>query len=225
MNTINTQIDKDTLARESFSGRILTNHQYGKADLYTDIIKSEIHYSGRFKDPLGDLSYAFARTEKFDVSRAENTLREIFKLKHGQSMNEMRTELMNREDQLQLDETLFKQVVQKTQEIEPMIREGDKITFNRAYTEKAGELAFNLGITNAGARRLMTDAYREQNDGELYDWGKGLEEQYYRPQIEAEAKERKANRSNTQSNGYGNGNGYSGATRSNTRRFATGPRR
>jgi len=223
MNTINTEIDNDTLARESFSGRILTSHQYGKADAYTDLIKSEIHYSGRFKDPLGDLSYTFARTEKFDVSRAENTLRDIFKIKNGQSMNEMRTELMNREEQLQLDETLFKQVIQKAQEIEPMIKEGDKITFNRAYTEKAGELSFNLGITNAGARRLMTEAYRQQNDGELYDWGKGLEETYYRPQIEAEAKERKASRSNGQYSG--NGGGYSNGSRTNTRRFATGPRR
>jgi len=202
----------------------LTTHQYGKADLFAEIIRSEIRYSGTFKDNLDDLSYAFARTEKFDVSRADNTLREIFKLKNGQSMNEMRTELMNREDQLELDETLFKQVTQKTQEIEPMIREGDKINFNRAYTEKAGELAFNLGITNAGARRLMTDAYREEYNSELYDWGKGLEDQYYRPQIEAEAKERKASRSNGQSSNTG-GNGYGGATRTNARRFATGPRR
>jgi len=223
MNTLSEQYDPK--ARESFSGRILTNHQYRKADAFTDIIKSQIHYSGTFKENLDDLSYAFSRTEKFDVSRAENTLREIFKLKNGQSMNEMRTELINREEQLQLDETLFQQVTEKTQEIEPMIRHGDKINFNRAYTEKAGELAFNLGITNAGARRLMTDAYREQNDGELYDWGKGLEEQYYRPQIETEAKERKANRSDAQSNGYSNGSGYSGAARSNPRRFATGPRR
>ena len=207
-------------ARESFSGRILTDHQYNKADVFTDLIRSEIHYSGTFKENLSDLSYAFARTEKFDISRADNTLRDVFKLKNGQTMNEMREDLMKREANLELDDQTIELIKDKTREIGSAIKDGNKVTFHRAYTQKAEELATDLGITNAGARRLMTETFRQETNGELYDWGKEMEEKYYRPQIEAEAQERKTSRSNSSSSR----SGY-GRSQNTNRRTATGPRR
>lgn len=218
---MNTQtINPTEEARESFSGRILTDHQYNKADAFTDLIRSEIHYSGTFKENLSDLSYAFARTEKFDVSRADNTLRDIFKLKNGQTMNEMREDLMEREANLELDDQTTELIKEKTRKIGPAIKDGNKVTFHRAYTQKAEELATDLGITNAGARRLMTETFRQETNGELYDWGKEMEDKYYRPQIEAEAQERKTSRSNSSSprSSYGR-------SQNTNRRTTTGPRR
>jgi len=210
-------------ARESFSGRILTDHQYQKADAFTDLIRSEIHYSGKFKEALGDLSYTFARMETFDASRAENTLRDIFKLKNGQTMNDLREDLMKREETLELDSDTLERVKDITREIASAIKDGDKMTFNRAYTQQAEKLAGEFGITNAGARRLMTETFRKETDGELYDWGKELEEKYYRPQIEAEANERKSNRTNSNASrsAYGNASGSNGRGRA----YANGPRR
>ncbi|MGJ8572279.1 MAG: hypothetical protein ACSHXI_16435 [Hoeflea sp.] len=175
-------------ARNSFAGRLLTDSQFNEAMTITGILESEIKKSGTFREKLGDYAHAFARTEKFDAMKAESTLRDLFKARTGQSMNEMREQLMEREKNLSdVDPELVKDV---TREIGPMIKDGNKMTFHRAYDFQASHLAGELGITNAGAKKLMTETFRQEAGGELYDWGKGLEEKYYRPQIEAEKQER-----------------------------------
>ncbi len=183
-------------ARESFSGRLLTDNQFQEAIAITGILENEIRKSGTFKEKLGDYSHAFSRTEKFDAMKAETTLRDLFKARTGQSMNELREHLMDREEQL--PENAPEQAKQATREIHGMIKDGNKMPFYRAYDYQASNLAGELGITNAGAKRLMTETFRAEADGELYDWGKDLEEKYYRPQIEAEKQERQAqSRSNS----------------------------
>lgn len=182
------ETDRVALARDSFAGRLLTDTQFNEAMAITGIIESEIKKSGTFREKLGDYAHAFARTEKFDAVKAETTLRDLFKARTGQSMNEMREQLMEREKGLaDLDPEMVKDF---TRAIGPMIKEGNKMTFHRAYDVQAGQLANELGITNSGAKRLMTETFRQEAGSELYDWGKGLEEKYYRPQIEAEKQER-----------------------------------
>jgi hypothetical protein len=171
-------------ARESFAGRLLTDGQFTEAMAITGIIEGEIRKSGTFKEKLGDYAHAFSRTEKFDAMKAESTLRDLFKARTGQSMNQLREELLERENAL--DDIIDEQVKTVTRDIGPMIKDGNKMPFHRAYDFQASVLATDLGITNAGAKRLMTEVFREEADGELYEWGKGLEEKYYRPQIEAE---------------------------------------
>lgn len=175
-------------ARESYSGRLLTDNQFQEAIAITGILEAEIRKSGTFKEKLGDYSHAFSRTEKFDAMKAETTLRDLFKARTGQSMNELREHLIDQEERL--PEGAQEQAKQATREILGMIKDGNKMPFYRAYDHQAAALADGLGITNNSAKRLMTDTFRTEADGELYDWGKDLEEKYYRPQIEAEKQER-----------------------------------
>jgi len=176
-------------ARESFSGRLLTNSQFNEAIAITGIIEAEIYKSGTFKEKLADYAYAFARTEKFDVVKAEITLRDLFKANTGQTMNQLRESLIDREDQI--DEGGDERAKEATRNIHAMIKDGDKIAFHRAYDTQASEMAGELGITIYGAKRIITDVFRNEAEGELYDWGKNLEDKYYRPQIEAEKAGRK----------------------------------
>ena len=176
-------------ARESFSGRLLTNSQFNEAIAITGIIEAEIYKSGTFKEKLADYAYAFARTEKFDVVKAEITLRDLFKANTGQTMNQLRESLMDREDQIDeggINEGGDERAKEATRNIHAMIKDGDKIAFHRAYDTQASEMAGELGITIVGAKRIITDVFRSEAEGELYDWGKKLEDKYFRPQIEAE---------------------------------------
>lgn len=176
-------------ARESFSGRLLTDSQFNEAIAITGIIEAEIYKSGTFKEKLSDYAYAFARTEKFDVVKAETTLRDLFKANTGQTMNQLRESLMDREDQI--DEGGDERAKEATRKIHAMIKDGEKISFHRAYDTQANEMASELGITIIGAKRIITDVFRSEAEGELYDWGKTLEDKYFRPQIEAEKAGRK----------------------------------
>ena len=46
------------VARESFSGRLLTDAQFDEAMAITGIIEREIQKIGAFKEKLGDYAYA-----------------------------------------------------------------------------------------------------------------------------------------------------------------------
>lgn len=87
-------------ARESFSGRLLSGAQFDEAIAITKIVEREIHKSGTFKDKLGDYAYAFARSEKFDAMKAETIVRDLFKERTGQSMNQLREKLADTEKNL-----------------------------------------------------------------------------------------------------------------------------
>jgi hypothetical protein len=67
-----------------------------------------------------------------------------------------------------------------------MIETGDKICFARAYAHQGELLGRKLGITDAGAKRLMKEEFQAAEQADFYEWGKDLEEKFYRPQVEAE---------------------------------------
>ena len=111
-------------ARESFSGRLLNDAQFNEAIAITGIIEREIKRSGTFKEKLGDYSFAFARSERFDAMKAEAVLRDLFKERTGQSMNQMREGLVENEQKLTDDQR--QQAYQATCDIAPMMEQGTK---------------------------------------------------------------------------------------------------
>ncbi len=192
-------------ARDSFSGRLLTDRQFDEAMAITGIMEREIAKSGAFKDKLGDYAFAFARSEKFDAVKAETMLRDLFKERTGQSMNDMHKAFAERAEKLTQEQR--ESAYQYAVEVGTLIEQGNKISFNRAFAHQAQFLAQELGITDAYAKSLMIDEFRAVENAELYDWGKELEEQFYRPQIEAEKAEREAARSRGRSRERSSGDG------------------
>jgi hypothetical protein len=197
-------------ARESYSGRLLSNDQFDEAIAITGIVEKQIQKTGTFKDKLGDYANAFARSEKFNMIQAETILRDLFKIRTGKTMNQMRETLIAQEEKLMglpyarsgngeqaqdaiepsLSERGKNSAYQAAAAIGDMIEQGDKISFFRAYTHQASQLAQEFGVTEMGARRLMREEFKAVEGQELMDWGKQLEDTYYKPQIEAEKQAR-----------------------------------
>ncbi|WP_425088885.1 hypothetical protein [Stappia sp.] len=187
-----TEADRVRAARESFSGRLLTNRQFKEAVAVTRILEAEIQRSGTFKEKLGDYAYAFARTERFDAMKGETILRDLFKERTGQSMNEMRKAFVESEEALTDDHRA--QAYRRAAGIEGMMEAGDKLGFTRAAAHQAEALAREIGITDACAMRVMAEAFEAARDIAFRDWGKELDERIYRPQIDAEKQTRKRSR-------------------------------
>ena len=176
-------------ARESFSGRLLSDAQFDEAMAITGIVEREIRKSGAFKEKLGDYAYAFSRTEKFDPLKAETILSDLFKARTGQTMNQMREGFAERESKLTRAQT--GQAYDHAIAVGKMIEEGNKISFHRAFNHQATQLAGQLGITDAGAKRLMKEEFKTaEADLDFYEWGKDIEERFYKPQIEREKEQR-----------------------------------
>jgi hypothetical protein len=182
--------ERVALARESFSGRLLTDRQFDEAIAITGIIENEIRQSGSFKDKLSDYSYAFARSEKFDAVKSEAIIRDLFKERTGQTMNQMREDLAKREETV--NDQHRAEAYSQACAIGDLMEKGIKMSFNRAYAHQAQQLAHNLGVTDACAKRLMREEFQAVEGAELFTWGKELDETVYRPQIEAEKAERAA---------------------------------
>jgi len=186
-----------TTARESFSGRLLTDTQFDEAMSITGIIEREINKTGRFKEKLGDYAFAFARTQKLDVMKSETIIRDLFKERVGQSMNQMRETLMKNQEGLSDDQK--RSAYEQAKNVGQMIEQGNKMSFHRAFAHEAAALASGLNITDTHAKTLMKEEFKAAEGNEFYDWGKEQEKQYYTPQIEAEKQQRKATRTHQRS--------------------------
>ena len=204
------ELSRVTEARESFSGRLLTDDQFNEAMAITGIVEKQIQKTGTFKDKLGDYANAFARSEKFNMIQAESIVRDLFKIRTGKTMNQMRENLIEQEDKLlgkpvrpngkddeaskSVEPTMSdagrNSVYQATTAIGEMVESGDKMTFYRAYSHQAAQLAQDFGITEMGARRVMRNEFKAVENQELLDWGKELDNTFYKPQIEAEKAQR-----------------------------------
>ncbi|XWN32081.1 MAG: hypothetical protein ROR55_02905 [Devosia sp.] len=196
------EMDRIAEARESYSGRLLTDKQFDEAIGITHILEREIKASGKFKDKLGDYAYAVARTDRMDVTKAETMLRDLFRARVGMSMNQMREDIMKREDALTPEQK--RRAESSPPEIEAIMRNGRLMTFNRAFSHAASELSKELQITEHGARSLIRDSFKERNgERDIYDWGKELDEAFYRPQVEADRQARAARRTEPSSDERG----------------------
>ncbi len=190
--------ERVALARDSFSGRLLTDAQFDEAMALTGIVEGEIRKSGAFKEKLGDYAYAFARTERFDAMKAETIIRDLFKARTGQSMNQMREGFAEREAKLTGEQISL--AYDFALAVGKMVEEGDKISFNRAFAHQAAQLAGTLKITDVSAKNLMREEFVAAEGREFYEWGKEIEQKFYRPQIEAE-KQQRAERSQEDESG------------------------
>lgn len=190
-STPNTEQGRLSEARESYAGRLLTDPQFDEAIAITHILEREIYRSGAFKDKLRDYAYAMARSENMDARKLEGSLRDLFRERTGRTMNQMREDLKAREERP--TEGNQNKALLAAHAIEVRMAEGDKITFNRATAELAQSLADEFGVTDIHAKSMMMDAFKAGQGEEgisWRDWGETLDQQFYRPQIEAEKEAR-----------------------------------
>ena len=170
-------------ARNSPTGKTLTASQFDEGSAIAGIIDRGIHKSGGFRDKLTDFAHAYARSQKFDALRGELIIRDLYTVLYGQTMNQTREALMEREAVLR--DTGHDQALQYARSIGPKITEGETMPFYRAYDETAVMMARQHSITEAGAKELMKEAYRQAEGRELYDACKELEERHHTPKREA----------------------------------------
>lgn len=180
--------DPRQAARESFSGRGLTDAQFEEGYAIAGVLERNIRATGSFHEKLTDYAHAFARSERFDAVKGEAILRDLFKGRFGETMNQMRERLIERESQVK--ETHREEALTHARQIEPLIRDGDTRPFYQAYDKAALSLADKLDITERGAKEMMKDVYQNAEGRELYETGKALEEKYHTPEREAERRGR-----------------------------------
>ncbi|NCO04083.1 MAG: hypothetical protein GW903_07835 [Alphaproteobacteria bacterium] len=179
-------------ARESYSGKGLTESQFDIALGVAGIIDRHIHKNGSFREPLTDYSHAFARSEKFDAVKGEIIVRDIYTARYGRTMNATREAL--RSNEKNLPEKARDEALQAARRIEGLICEGETMPFYKAYDHEGRQLARSMMITETGAKQLMTESYLAAEGRELYETGKALEEKYHRPKVEAQREKREQSR-------------------------------
>lgn len=184
-----------TAARESYSGRTLTQSQFKEAWALSGILNREIQKTGSFREKLTDYSHAYARSEKFDALRRETILRDIYTARYSQSMNQTREGLMAREEAM--PETSRARALTCAETIGDLIQKAPTQPFYQAYDRAAVTLAKELDITQSGAKTLMKETFKEVHSRDLYEAGKEIEAAYHRPVREAEIAARKAEKLET----------------------------
>jgi hypothetical protein len=185
MDDQNTYQDKSLTdaARESFTGKTLTDSQFDESWAIAEIMHRSIKRSGSFHEKLVDYSHAFARSEKFDQMKGETIVRDQFKSRYGITMNQMRESLTNRETSLTRDER--DGAFDYAQMIVPLISDGETMPFYRAFDYAGGALAEKLDITEVGAKKLMKEAFQEAEGRDLYEVGKAVEKEHHLPKRDA----------------------------------------
>lgn len=177
-------------ARESYSGRTLTQSQFKETWAISSVINQEIQKTGSFREKLTDYAHAFSRNERFDALRGETIIRDIFTARYQQSMNQTREGLMACEEAL--PDTARTRALACAETIGELIQKAPTQPFYQAYDRAAVTLSKELDITQSGAKSLMKDEYQANHGRDLYEVGKELEEAYHRPVREAEIAARKA---------------------------------
>ena len=188
---------KEWEAKNSFTGKTLTVSQFDESWALAEIIHRGIEKTGSFHKKLTAYSDAFAKTEKFDQMKGETIIRDIFKARYGETMNDMRLDLKKREENP--TEDARKVALSEARRVETMIREKETMPFYRAYDHAAYTLAQHLAITETGAKELMKETFREAEGQELYDHGKAVEKEFHQPVREAAQQAREAKRDQTRS--------------------------
>jgi len=174
---------QQTHIREHFSARLLRDDTFQDVMAITEIMEHEINRTGKFKEKLSEYSIALARGEKFDTMKAEGIIRDLFKERVGVSMNQMREQLVKHEETY--TDADQQRTVRMPNEIKTLMEQHHKMTFQRAFSQKASELGIELGVTDHRAKTLIRNEFEQANDGKFYDYGKSLDESIYRPQIDA----------------------------------------
>jgi hypothetical protein len=175
--------------RQSPVGQRLSDDQFDDVLAICGIIKRGIHKDGAFREKLSDFVHAFARTEQFFDLKAEEIIRDMFTEFYGETMNQMRERLVNREREI--EPNIGEVALQYGQSVIGRVSEAPTMPFHRANTQTAVEMATEYGITQAGAKRMIREAFRSHNGRELYEAGKEAEEQFHKPVREEASRSRR----------------------------------
>ncbi|MEM7069448.1 MAG: hypothetical protein AAF478_11250 [Pseudomonadota bacterium] len=172
-------------SRNSFSGNILPEPDFDEAMFITLVIEKGIQHKGKYAETLNEYAAAFSHTkDNMTVVRAERIIRDLFRERTGLWMKEMLEGFTHRENNLTNEQKNI--AYPYASEIASMIENGNKISYNRAVSHQARQCALELNITDAGAKRLMAEQFEEVQGISLHQWGRELDEKFYKPQIEAE---------------------------------------
>jgi hypothetical protein len=177
--------------RDSFSGRIMSDRQYHDVIAVTGIIERRIQEQGKYKDTKNDFVNALARTERFDVMRANTIIDDLFRIRTGMTMKQMMDGLIEKERALfnrenNPAEAERSQAYEAALEVGDMVETGKMMSVNRAYAHVAANLAGQLGITHVGAKILISESFEETEGQPLREWLKDLDREYFKPQVETE---------------------------------------
>ena len=175
-------------AMKSFQGQRLTDAQFETSWAIAGIVERGIRKSGSFREQLTDYAHAFSRNEKFDAVKGETILRDIFKERYGQTMNQMREAMMERE--ARLDDFASKEALRMAQAVPELVQLGETMPFFKAYDQQAHTLSEAFQITETRAKQMMTETFAAAEGKELYEVGKEVEERVHRPKVEAERRTR-----------------------------------
>lgn len=217
MNTIYEPLDRGAIAetRESFSARLLTDPQFEEFVPICAIINREIYRSASFIEKLENYAFTISRNEKgVNASKADTILRDIFKSLFGQSMDQLRKQLLKAEEELGEEQKAMG--LDFAYAVLQQIEDGHKIPFYRAYAHQAALMATELGITDIFAKKLMSEQFEAAENREFYEEGKQFEDKFYRPQIEAEKRQRATCKANAGRYASGRNGGASGSFASGT---------
>jgi hypothetical protein len=135
-------------ARDSFSGRTLTDSQFKEAWALSRVLQGEIQKTGSFREKLTDYAHAYGRSEKFDALRGETILRDIYTARYGQSMNQTREGLLAAAENLPANAKTL--ALNAAESIGEQIQQAPTQPFYMAYDNAAVALATEL----KPARRL-----------------------------------------------------------------------
>jgi hypothetical protein len=175
-------------ARDTFHGKTLTDSQFDEAYAISAILHREILKSGSFREKLTDYAHAFARDQRFDALKGEDILRDVFKGRYDQSMNQMREGLMEREAIVQ--NSGQDQALRHANSILAQIKDVPQ-PFYKAHDAEGVGMARKHGITEIGAKKMMAETHEKDQGRTLYKAGKELEAVHYTPIIEAARAQRR----------------------------------
>ncbi|GMG84976.1 hypothetical protein LNKW23_41920 [Paralimibaculum aggregatum] len=179
-------------AKASYQGQRLSNAQFEDAWAIAKIMRTEIKSSGSFTEKLTDYAHAFARSQRFDQLKGETIIRDIFKERYGQTMNQMREAQLEREGKL--DDFARKEALNVARGVPELIQSGETMPFYKSYDIQATTFAEAFQISEATAKTVMKEAYKEAEGRDLYEAGKEVEERVHRPKVEAERRARETDR-------------------------------
>ncbi|MEM7210774.1 MAG: hypothetical protein AAF479_02610 [Pseudomonadota bacterium] len=171
-------------ARETFSGKGLTESQFQEAWAITAILNTKIHATGSFRDTLTDYAHAYARDQRFDSLRGETLLRDVYKGRFGETMNQTRETLAASAENL--PETARERALTCAMGISELIQAPPTQPFYKAYDRAATTLATEFKITQRAANTLLTETYHAKVHRDLAADCKEVERLYYKPARDAE---------------------------------------
>lgn len=124
--------------------------------------------------------------------KGETIIRDIYKSRYGQTMNQTREGLVERKEALGPDAK--QEAFEYAQRVCDDVQSGETMPFYQAFDRQALPLAQTFGITESGAKTLMKDAFQAAQGQDLYERGKALEKEFHLPKRDAERAAAKPNK-------------------------------